>query len=134
MLAKETMFAPDHYYTVILSEILRGYPVGSNHRLNLHADNTKPHPSKQTKEVMKESKPRGVLHPLFSPDRTPSDCFLFGFVNEKLQGTEFMEKDNLFANLPEILNGISGKLLKVILTEWGKWLQTCVDGCGEYVE
>jgi hypothetical protein len=45
---------------------------------------------------------------------------LFGYIRGELQGTEFREKDDLVAEILEILNGISGKVLKVVFMEWEK--------------
>jgi hypothetical protein len=48
---------------------------------------------------------REARHPPFSPDLTPSDFLLFASTKDKLQGIEFMGKDDLFAEIREILSG-----------------------------
>jgi hypothetical protein len=55
---------------------------------------------------------RGTPHPSFSPDLAASDFVSFGHMEGKLQGTEFMQKDGLLEGIREILDGISGKVLK----------------------
>jgi hypothetical protein len=64
-------------------------------------------------------------HRPFSPDLPPSDFFWFGHTKVMSQGTEFMEKPDLLAELREILNGMSGVVLKGVFAEWEKQLQIC---------
>jgi hypothetical protein len=64
----------------------------------------------------------------------PSHFFLFGSIKNKLQETEFMEKDNLLARLRGIVNATSGNVLKVMFIEWQKRLQICIDAGGESIE
>jgi hypothetical protein len=47
--------------------------------------------------------------------------------------TEFMEKDDLIAEIREILNKISGRALKAMFIQWTKPLQTCIDAGRAYV-
>jgi hypothetical protein len=42
-----------------------------------------------------------------------------------------MEKDDLIAEIREMLNGTSGKVLKGVFVEWGKRPQTSLDIEGE---
>jgi hypothetical protein len=51
-----------------------------------------------------------------------------------LQRTEFTEKDDLLAEIREILNGMSGKVLKAVHIKWEKSLQTCIDAGRKYEE
>jgi transposase len=78
------MFGSDHYCEEILSEILRVYPVCPNRRLVVHADNTRPHTSKQTREFMDGNSLRGALHPPLSPDLAPSAFFSLGYIKGKV--------------------------------------------------
>jgi hypothetical protein len=41
-----------------------------------------------------------------------------GQIKGKLQGSEITEKDDRLAGIQEILNEISGKVLKAVLIEW----------------
>jgi hypothetical protein len=45
-----------------------------------------------------------------------------------------MEKGDLLAEIREILNGISGKVMKAVLIEWEKRLQICLNAGGESFE
>jgi hypothetical protein len=102
----EATFAIDSYCQDVVSEVFRAYPVGSNRQLVVHADNARPHTSKRTIELMEKNNLRGAPHPAFSPDLAHSDFLLFGCIIGKLQGAEFTEKDDLLAEIREILNGI----------------------------
>jgi hypothetical protein len=51
-----------------------------------------------------------------------------------MQGTKFMEKDDLLAEVRAILNEISGKVLKPMSVEWEMRMQTCIDAGGESLE
>jgi hypothetical protein len=91
--------------------------VRSNRRLTPHADNAKLHTSKRTREFMEKNSLSGAPLPPSSPDLTPSDFCLFGSIKDRLQGTTFMEKNHSFAELCEILNGTSSKILKRLCVE-----------------
>jgi hypothetical protein len=118
VLPKGVTFDTDYYSEKILSEILRVYPVGSNHQLIVHADNAKPHTSKRKEEFMEKNNLKGNAHPPFSPGLIPSDIFLFGSTKGKLQRTGFMENDDFLEEIHEILNVISGKVLKAVFIKW----------------
>jgi hypothetical protein len=45
-----------------------------------------------------------------------------------------MENDDLPADIREILNGISGKVLKIVFIECDRRLKTCIDARGGHVE
>jgi hypothetical protein len=64
----------------------------------------------------------------------PLPTSAFGYIKGRLQGTEFSEKDNVLAEIREILDGISGKVLKAVSIERERRLQTCIDAGGEHVE
>jgi hypothetical protein len=43
---------------------------------------------------------------------------LSGQIKGKLQGSQITEKDDRLAGIREIVNGISGKVLKAVFIEW----------------
>jgi hypothetical protein len=117
LLPKGATFDTDYSCEDIPSEILRACPVHSNRRLVGHAGNARKHAWKRTREFMEKNNSRGASHPAFSHDLAHSDFLLFGCITGKLQETEFMETDDIHAEIGEILNGISGKVLKVVFVE-----------------
>jgi histone-lysine N-methyltransferase SETMAR len=109
LLSKGATFNTDYYFQDILSEILWACPACSNRRLTAGADNTRLYVESATRVYGRNSL-RKAPHLPFSPDLAPSDFFLFGSIDGKLQGTEFMEKGDLLGEIREILNGIPGKI------------------------
>jgi hypothetical protein len=101
-----------YYCEDIISEILRACPVDSNRRLVIYVDDARPHTSKRTREFMERNNRRGAPHPPFSPNLAHSHFFLFGYIEAKLKATELTEKDGLLAEIREMLNGMSGRVLK----------------------
>jgi hypothetical protein len=132
---KRATFDTNHYCEDIVSEILTASLVSSRRRLVVHADNAR-HTSNRTREFMERNNLRSALHRPFSPYLAPSDCLLFGYIKGKLEQTGSTEKDDLLAEILELLIGIgiSGKVLKAVFIEWEKRLQICIDAGGEYVE
>jgi hypothetical protein len=86
------------------------------------------------KRVPGENNLSGAPHPPSSPDLALSDFFLFGYIKGNLQRTESAKKDDLVAEIREVLNGIVGKVLKAVFVEWEKRMQTCTNAGREYVE
>jgi hypothetical protein len=114
LLPKGATFRTDYCCEDILSEIFNACPARSNRRLIVHPDNARPHASKRTRDFMEKNNLRGAPHPPFSRDQAASYFFSFGHFKSKLQGTEFMEKDDLLAAIREISNGISTNVLKAV--------------------
>jgi hypothetical protein len=110
-------FHTDYDWKDIISEILRVYPVRARRRLIAHADVARAHTSKRIREFIAENNLSRAPGPPFSPDRRPFSFFLFGGIADKLQETDFSEKHHLLAEIREILNGMSGKVLKVVFIE-----------------
>jgi hypothetical protein len=59
---------------------------------------------------------------------------MFNYIKDKFQWTEFMEQKQLLAEIREILNGMSGIVLKAVFIEWEKRLPTRIDAEGEHRE
>jgi hypothetical protein len=73
-----------------------------------------------------------ALHPPYSPDLAPFDFYLFGYVKDQLQGSEFTEGAELVLPGSEILNQIPTDTLVDVLDDWMRRLQRCIDTSGEY--
>jgi transposase len=134
VLAKGVTLDTYYYCEDIVSEILSACPVRSNGRLVVHVGNTRPHTSKRGRESIEKNNIRRAQHPPFSPDLAPFDFLLFGYIKRTLQRIEFTEKDDLLAEIREILNGTSGNVLKAVFIQWEKRLQICTDAESEYGE
>jgi hypothetical protein len=56
-----------------------------------------------------------ALHPPYSPDLAPSDCYLFGYVKHQLQAHEFTEGAELVSAISENLKRIPTDTLTDVL-------------------
>jgi transposase len=111
-----------------------GYSVRDRKKMAIHADNVRPHVSTRVKQYMEEHGLRTAPHPPHSPDRAPSDFFLFGYVKRALQGSEFQTVEEILAVVVGILNAIPTETLISTFHEWIRRLQICIDTHGESVE
>jgi hypothetical protein len=71
--------------------------------------------------------------PTSSPDLTPSDFFLFGYVKEKLMGHRAETPSELLFRVRVILAEIPRETLNAVFLEWMERLQKYVQVDGEYV-
>ncbi|KAA6403262.1 MAG: putative mariner transposase [Streblomastix strix] len=55
----------------------------------VHFDNATSHNAKLTTQYLNDNKIIRIAHPAYSPDLSPSDCFLFGYMKGKLKGNSF---------------------------------------------
>jgi hypothetical protein len=69
-----------------------------------------------------------------SPDRAPSDFFLFGHGKRALQGSEFQSVEEFLEAVVRILNTIVTDTFIGTLHEQIKGLEASIDHDGEYVE
>jgi hypothetical protein len=72
-------------------------------------------------------------HPTYSPDLTPLDFFLFGYVKVKLIGSRAETPSELFVRIPVILAEIPRETLNAVFLEWMERLQKGVQIDGECV-
>jgi hypothetical protein len=74
-----------------------------------------------------------ALNPRYSPDRTPSDCYLFGYLKERLQGQHFKDGDQLFDAIMALTGTFAKVTLQRVFLEWMERLRRHIDTNGEYV-
>ena len=63
--------------------------------VRIHMDNAHPHNSKMTMSKISELNMERLDHPPFSPDLSPNDFFLYGFVKDQLKGTQHITCEEL---------------------------------------
>lgn len=135
-LPKGQKFNSEYYINNILKKLHEsggGFPDTNGKKLNVHADNARPHTSKMTIRYFETHGMKKVPHPAFSPDLAPSDFFLFGYVKLKLEGQSFTSRDELFSEVTQILNEIQPDVLKSAFLNWKERLQTIINNGGEYI-
>ena len=69
----------------------------------MHLDNSKVHNSIMSMKKYDELGFKRPPHPAYSPDVAPSDFYLFGYLEQKLQGKQFNDIEGLEEELHEIL-------------------------------
>jgi hypothetical protein len=72
-------------------------------------------------------------HPPYSPDLTPSDSFLFGYVKRNLMGRHAENLSELLVRIQVIMRAIPGETLVEVFLEWMKRLQQYVNMNGKFV-
>jgi hypothetical protein len=102
-----------------------------SYRTLLHIDNTPPH------LVHSKFGPCGIHrlpHPHHSPDITPCDFWLFGYLKKKLGEMFFNIPAVIFAEVEEILGDINITRWVKAFDQWKDGLKRCIDAEGEYLE
>ena len=88
----------------------------------LHLDNSPIHNSKVSMEKTFELGFKRAPHPAFSPDISPTDFFLWGYVKDKLKGSRFNDAD-------ELLEAITEKIMEILkelrLNVFNHWIERC---------
>jgi transposase len=134
VLPRECKWASQDSIDSILPEFWAVHIARDRRKLVIHVDNPRSHVSTRVKQFMEEHGLRTAPHPPYSPDRAPSDFFLFEYVKRALQRSEFQTLEELLTALVGILNPIPTETLISAFHEWIRRLQTCIDIDGEYVE
>lgn len=73
-------------------------------------------------------------HPLYSPDLTPCDFYLFPLVKSTLKGTHFQSVEKVKAKMADLLKKVTPNDLQHCFEQWKTCMQQCIDREGEYVE
>lgn len=137
MLPPKTTFTSSYMCDIILPKLHKeGHEiqgVHSNSKLFIHFDNAKPHVAKATCNKMMQLSMEKVVQPKYSPDVSPNDFFLYGFIKEKLKGRIHNSREELFNSVVEIVSKIDEMTWKKVYDEWIDRLQTVIDRDGQYI-
>lgn len=102
--------------------------------VKFHFDNARVHTSKTTKTFLDLHGLQVIKHPPYSPDLSPCDFWLFGYLNHCLEGLCFANRDDAIQKCTEILNSIEKKVFSRVMEEWKQRLIKCIDMDGDYFE
>jgi hypothetical protein len=61
---------------------------------------------------------RFAPHPSYSPDLTPSDFFLFGYVKKRLKEMVFPSYEESLDAIGEVVTGIESETLTAVFEHW----------------
>jgi histone-lysine N-methyltransferase SETMAR len=73
-------------------------------------------------------------HPAYSPDLSPCDFFLFGYLKDKLIDKQYTTPEELFSEVTTIISEIPSDLISRVFATWQERLQKCCDMRGNYIE
>jgi hypothetical protein len=107
---------------------------GNERKLLVHADNARSHTAKLSTRYFNENRMKSAPHPPHSPDLTPSDFYLFGYVKRCLTGLSFEDADQLLAAVEGVLEGIEKVTLPAVFLEWMDRSRKCIGTNGECTE
>jgi hypothetical protein len=120
-LPSKVTFTSKFFIDVILPHIVAAKPAGDpGRRWVLHIDSASPHHARLTARNLEENRIAASLHPVFSPDRAPSDVFLFGALKGQLSGHISESADKYVEVILEIASAIPQTSLERIFLEWKK--------------
>jgi hypothetical protein len=97
--SNDNNYNAEYYRDDILTTLIQFLQEAGGTKFILHADTAKPHSTQKCRPFCAENGLRLATHPLYSPDRAPSDFVLFGHVKNRLQV-------NVFPSHGELLIGI----------------------------
>jgi hypothetical protein len=99
----------------------------------VHLDNCSVHASRVSTDWLEEHSILRMSHPPHSPDRAPSDFYLFLTVKEKLELIQLADEDEFFEYLQEVLRGIDLEELNTIFQACVRRVQEGSERNGDYV-
>jgi hypothetical protein len=107
---------------------------GNERKFLVHANNARPHTTKLSTQYFNENRRKSAPHPPGSPDLTPSDFYLFGYVKKCLAGLSFEDADRLLAAVEGVLEALEKVTLQAVFLEWMDRLRKYIAIDWEYTE
>jgi hypothetical protein len=93
-----------------------------------HFDNAPPH---LTSERYDDDGIKRLPHPPYSSDLAPCDFWLFGYLQQSLEGSFFDDDLALEVAVSEILMSIEPDMFVSVFAEWKHRFQQCIDQGGD---
>jgi len=128
-LPKGAKWTAKYYIETILQNLARLREKDDHRWLIVRADN-----ARVARECVDSNCLRKAPHAPHSPDLAPCDFLLFGYIKEKLKGSEFANGEELLSAINEILAAIPTDKLLSVFHEWMERLEQHIELDGDYVE
>ena len=96
-------------------------------------DNASSHKREVVKSFLATEKVKVLNHPLYSPDLSPCDFFLFPRLTKMLSGNKYTSRSSLGSAICQCLQQIPKEDYLSAFRDWVKRLQKCVSIKGEYL-
>lgn len=97
-------------------------------------DNSPIHKSNLTQSFISSHGLYMPKHPPYSPDISPCDFYLFGYLKNKIIGKTFAAKEELVSWIEEKISEIPRSQLEKVFEEWLKRLKLVIEVNGDYIE
>jgi hypothetical protein len=81
-------------------------------------DNSMCHNGRKISLELEHNKIERAPHPVYSPDISPCDFWMFGFLKEKLQEEELSTSDEIIEVIATIWNYVTFEELQSVFSEW----------------
>jgi hypothetical protein len=108
------------------------YPFLPGTPLLVHYDNARAHTCKLTTDFMSTSTLERLPHPPYSPDISPCDFFLFGYLKHMLQDKVFENASELAACLMSLMAKIPPSTYLKVFNHWLERLDFVIESGGKY--
>jgi transposase len=131
-LRKGRTFNAEYYHDNVLATQTQLQPEDDGRKLVVHAGNAKAHTAQKCRTFCEANGLRLAPHPSYSPDLTPSDFFLFGYVKEYLKGMLFPSYEELLDAIGEMVTGIESETFTVVFEHWMERLEWVSQNNGDY--
>jgi hypothetical protein len=135
-MSKKTIYKSTFFYDVVVPDLLENIHRHSRRQtltgVLVHPDNAHPHNSKKSHECLTKFHTRRVSHLAYSPDRAPSDFFLFGTVKTELQNYEIHRRQDLIMAIREIFDEMPKETFSPASISWIKRLKLLIQNKGKY--
>lgn len=102
--------------------------------LCLQHNNARPHTSLKTTEYMTEFSWKVLPHPLHSPNLTPSDFPLFGFMKDRLHMQHFPDSNTVIDDVRKWVASAGTHFYKRGIKALGHRWRKCIENSGDYVD
>jgi hypothetical protein len=120
--SKGTTYNSTFFCQSVLPDLIRNLGAHSRRRtlkgLFVHLDNACPHNSRESSQCLKDFHVIRMPQPAYSPDLSPSDFFLFGYLKAKLQGRQLQGRHGLSFAIREIMAEVSRDTLISVCATW----------------
>lgn len=106
----------------------------SRKRFWVHFDNAPCHRSKAVKAFMTQKKLSRAPHPIYSPDLSPCDFYLFGKIKRSTEGIHFKDENELLETIQDEFYKIPKEELFRVFNSWIDRCNRCIMCNGDYFE
>jgi histone-lysine N-methyltransferase SETMAR len=135
-LPKGTKFNQDYFIQYILPGLYRektrisrktGFPAFS-----VHMDNSMCHNGRKVSDIFARRSIERAPHPPHSPDISPCDFWLFGYLKHKMRDQEFRGQQGILNAIVTIWNDLTFEDVQRVFHEWMERLAWVIGNNGEY--